>query len=130
MYGAPGESRPAARARALDAPSPLGVQPFTTLPPFFAHSSALMSTNPLPLQEFFPAQLFPAPAQLPLPAHSFTPEHFTLASLLPASMSFMSAARDPRAAKRAATDNATSVPLVESFTVPSAFTSVARRDTS
>src|SRR5262249_34689327 len=36
---------------------------------------------PLPLQLFWPAQSWPAPLQAPLPLHSFTPSHFTSASL-------------------------------------------------
>jgi hypothetical protein len=114
-------------------PSALVAGRRSALDDFAALLGALLGAhvhNPLPLQEFFPAQLFPAPAQLPLPAHSFTPEHFTLASLLPASMSFMSAARDPRAPKRAAADNAINAPLVETFTFLPPFASVAnRRDT-
>src|SRR5262245_1870658 len=34
--------------------------------------------TPLPLHEFWPAQLLPAPAQPPFPLHSLMPAHFTL----------------------------------------------------
>src|SRR5262245_36291962 len=50
----------------------------TTLPPFFSHSAFGTDMTPLPLHEFCPAQLLPAPAQPPLPLHSLMPTHFTL----------------------------------------------------
>src|SRR5215475_13535035 len=48
-----------------------------TLPPFFSHSALGTVTTPLPLHEFWPAQLLPAPAQEPCPLHSLMPVHFT-----------------------------------------------------
>src|SRR5213594_4437263 len=54
---------------------------FTTVPPFFVHSSSLFTfTQPLPLHSFLPAQAWlpSAEAHSPLPLHELTPEHFTV----------------------------------------------------
>src|SRR4029453_14575182 len=45
-----------------------------------SHSAFVISTKPLPLQLFLPAQELLAVAQADLPLHEFTPSHFTFAS--------------------------------------------------
>src|SRR5207245_10254860 len=50
----------------------------TTLPPFFAQSAALSSTQPCPLQAFFPAHECSAVAQEAWPLHELTPAHSTV----------------------------------------------------
>src|SRR5690349_12032402 len=49
----------------------------TTLPPFAAHSAAVVFVCPWPLQAFLPAQELLAPAQLPFPLQALIPEQIT-----------------------------------------------------
>src|SRR5262249_37908829 len=58
-------------------PARPGAAQLMTLPPFFSHSALGTVTTPLPLQEFWPAQLLPAPAPGPCPLHALLPLHFT-----------------------------------------------------
>src|SRR5688572_25111346 len=58
--------------------------PATAVPPLAVHSSAVMSTMPLPLHSFLPAQVLPLGiAHPPLPLHSLTPVQWTLAIFSP-----------------------------------------------
>src|SRR6476619_1291512 len=52
-----------------------------TLPPLSAHSLALVSTHPWPLQEFCPLQPWPPPEQEPCPLQELIPEQWTVSPL-------------------------------------------------
>src|SRR5437867_10354256 len=85
----------------------------TILPPFCVHSSALVSTQPCPLQEFCPAQECSAVAQLAFPLHSLMPAQCTISS--PA-LSVARATRLPLVI-RLATALAIMIPLPNAFIV-------------
>jgi len=51
-----------------------------TVPPFALQSFSDSSTQPLPLQEFFPAHELEALLQAPLPLQEFTPWQWTFAA--------------------------------------------------
>src|SRR5262245_52449580 len=93
-----------------------------TLPPFFTHSSALLtSTKPLALQEFLPLQVFSAPAQPPWPLHALIPAQCTSLPVL----SVARAATLP-ASTRAAAALAISIPRPTPFILAPPFSSIPR----
>jgi hypothetical protein len=61
------------------APNYIGIAG-TTLPPLALHSFSVISTQPLPLHEFLPAQEFEALLQAPFPLHEFTPWQWIFAA--------------------------------------------------
>src|SRR5262245_18038118 len=70
------------RRTSASEPFPLYFFDSMTLPPFFMQSSLLVSTTPLPLQAFCPAQLLPAPAHEPCPLHALMPAQDTVSPVL------------------------------------------------
>src|SRR5262249_69826 len=90
-------------------PAPLHHFPSTTLPPFLAQSSLLVSTQPWPLHAFLPAQPCPAPEHSPCPLHALIPAQCTMSPPV-----FCSAARARTAPPRIrlAAALATSIPFV------------------
>src|SRR5713101_6428931 len=89
-----------------------------TLPPLSVHSLASeVSTQPLPLHEFWPLQSWPPPLQAPWPLQSLAPTHWTFAAL---PLAPASCAIAVRATNASATADASSAPLTLAF-IPFSF---------
>src|SRR5262249_42865980 len=86
----------------------------TTLPPLALQSASLVMIQPLPLQEFCPAQLWSAVPHDPLPLQSLPPMHLTLAASPPPAVS--AALATCPAKKRPATAVAINAPFARLFT--------------